>query len=85
MNGGHRGGGLGRRLTREALELARSRGASEAFLLTETVDAFIASPGFGLVARTAVPGSARGPVEFASACPASASAMSADLWGVDCR
>jgi amino-acid N-acetyltransferase len=85
VDGGYRGGGLGRRLTREALELARSRGASEAFLLTETADAFFARLGFGPVARTAVPEPVRGSVEFVSACPASASAMSADLRGGECR
>ena len=81
VDGGHRGGGLGRRLTHEALELARSRGASEAFLLTETADAFFARLGFGPVGRPAVPEPVRGSVEFVSACPASARAMSADLRG----
>jgi amino-acid N-acetyltransferase len=85
VDGRHRGGGLGRRLTREALELARSRGAPEAFLLTETADAFFARLGFGPVARTAVPEPVRGSVEFVSACPAGASAVSADLRGDECR
>ena len=85
MNGGHRGGGLGRRLTREALELARSRGASEAFLLTETADACFTRLGFGPVGRPAVPGSVRGSVEFVSACPASARAMAANLRGAGSR
>ena len=85
VDGRHRGGGLGRRLTREALELARSRGAPEAFLLTETADAFFARLEFGPDARTAVPEPVRGSVEFVSACPAGASAMSADLRGDECR
>ena len=85
VDGRHRGGGLGRRLTREALELARSRGAREAFLLTETADAFFARLGFGPIERPAVPEPVRGSVEFVSACPASARAMSADLWGAGPR
>jgi amino-acid N-acetyltransferase len=85
VDGRHRGLGLGRRLTREALELARSRGVPEAFLLTETADAFFARLEFGPDARTAVPEPVRGSVEFVSACPASASAMSADLRGDECR
>jgi amino-acid N-acetyltransferase len=85
VDGGHRGGGLGRRLTREALELARSRGASEAFLLTETADAFFARLGFGPIERPAVPEPVRGSVEFVSACPASARVMSADLRGAGSR
>ena len=85
VDGGHRGSGLGRRLTREALELARSRRASEAFLLTETADAFFARLGFGPVGRPAVPEPVRGSVEFVSACPASARAMSADLRGATWR
>ncbi len=84
VDAGHRKGGFGRRLTHEALELARSRGASEAlFLPTETTDAFFARLGFGPVARTAVP--EPGSVEFVSACTASASAMSADLRWDECR
>ena len=86
VDGRHRGGGLGRRLTRVVLELARSRGASEAlFLPTETADAFFARLGFGPVARTALSEPVRGSVEFVSACSTSASAMSADLRGDECR
>ncbi len=84
VDGRHRGGGLGQRLTREAPEHARSRGAPEAFLLTETAAAFFARLGFGPGARTAVPEPVRGSVEFVSACSAGASAMSADLWGDEC-
>jgi amino-acid N-acetyltransferase len=85
VDGGHSGGGLGRWLTREALDLARSRDASEAFLFTETAGAFFARLGFGPAGRPAVPEPVRGSVEFVSACPASARAMSADLRGDACR
>ena len=74
-----RGDGLGRRLTGEALELARRCGATEAFLLTETADNFFPRFGFGPVERSAVPEPVRGSVEFVSACPESARAMAARL------
>ena len=75
----HRGGGLGQRLTREVLELARERGAVAAFLLTESADGFFPRFGFEPVGRSGVPEAIRGSVEFVSACPESARAMSADL------
>lgn len=79
VGGEHRGRGLGRRLTLAALELARKRGASQAFLLTETADDFFSRLGFTAVERAAVPRSVRESVEFVSACPASARAMRFDL------
>lgn len=85
VDGEHRGEGLGRRLTLAALGLARRRGAREAFLLTETADAFFARLGFGPVERPAAPEPVRDSVEFVSACPASARAMSADLRGEEAR
>ena len=85
VDGDHRGDGLGRRLTLAALELAHGRGASEVFLLTETADDFFARLGFSAVERSAVPAPVRESVEFVSACPASARAMSADLRGAGAR
>lgn len=81
VDGEHRGLGLGRQLTLATLELARGRGASEAFLLTETADDFFARLGFATVERSAVPRPVRDSVEFVSACPASARTMAADLRG----
>jgi arsenate reductase (thioredoxin) len=74
-----RGTGLGQRLTRAALDLARQRGARRVFLLTETAPAFFPRFGFADVERSRVPDSIRGTVEFASACPASARAMVLEL------
>lgn len=74
-----RGQGLGERLTREALDLARQRGAERAYLLTETADGFFPRLGFRSVSRREVPESVRGSVEFVSACPAGARAMVLDL------
>ena len=85
VDGERRGGGLGRHLALAALDLARERGACEAFLLTETADDFFSRLGFVTIERSVVPTPVRESVEFASACPASARAMSADLRGTKAR
>jgi protein-tyrosine-phosphatase/N-acetylglutamate synthase-like GNAT family acetyltransferase len=74
-----RGTGLGRRITRSALDRARERGVQRVFLLTETAAAFFPKFGFADIERSRVPDSIRSTVEFASACPASARAMMLDL------
>ena len=74
-----RGQGLGRRLAREALALARGRGAERAYPLTETADGFFPRFGFRPIGRAEVPEDVRGSVEFVSACPESARAMAAEL------
>jgi amino-acid N-acetyltransferase len=74
-----RGQGLGQRLAREALALARERGAERAYLLTETADGFFPRFGFRPIGRAEVPEDVRGFVEFVSACPESARAMAAEL------
>lgn len=79
VNEVYRGGGLGQHLTREALALARERGVSEAFLLTESADEFFLRFGFEPVERSTVPEDVRGSIEFVSACPESARTMSVDL------
>ncbi len=76
---GRRGEGLGGRLIREALGLAREHGARHAYLLTETADGFFPRFGFRPVSRSEVPERVRGSVEFVSACPQSARAMVLDL------
>ena len=76
---GHRDGGLGRRLAGKALGLARERGASAAYLLTETADRYFERLGLSPVERSEVPEAVRGSVEFVSACPESARAMATEL------
>ena len=79
--GERRGEGLGGRLTREALDLARERGVQRAYLLTETADGFFGRFGFRPIPRGEAPEGVRGSVEFVSACPGRARAMVADLSG----
>jgi len=81
VSGDRRGGGLGRRLAREALDLARERGAARAYLLTETADGFFGRFGFREVPRAEVPEDVRLSVEFVSACPEDARAMAAEFTG----
>ena len=69
------GHGLGKRLTKAAIELARSSGAPAAYLLTTTAETFFPRLGFDRIERDEVPEDVRRSVEFTSACPASAVAM----------
>ena len=79
VDASRRGTGLGQRLTRAALDLAKERGAARVFLLTETAATFFPRFGFVDIDRAEVPPAIRGTVEFASACPASARVMMLEL------
>ncbi len=70
-----RGEGLGQRLTRAALDLARDRGVATVYLLTETAADFFARFGFHAIDRSAVDAAVQQSVEFTSACPASAQVL----------
>jgi len=74
-----RGTGLGQRLTRAALDVARKRGVAHVYLLTETAGGFFPRFGFADVPRSQVPESIRRTVEFASACPSSARVMMLEI------
>ena len=71
--------GLGQRLTRAALDLARQRGVATVYLLTETAGDFFARFGFHPTERAAVEPAVQLSVEFTSACPASAQVLVASL------
>lgn len=74
-----RGQGIGRQLTAAALDLARTHGVRQVYLLTETAPAFFAGLGFRPVSRAAVAPAVQQSMEFVSACPQSAQAMLLDL------
>ena len=76
-----RGRGIGRQLTEAALTLARSKGATAAFLLTTTAETFFQQFGFTPLSRADVPDDVKQSVEFRYACPSSAVAMRAYLGG----
>ena len=71
--------GLGSLLTRRALAKARSSGATEVFLLTETAQAFFERRGFQRVARSAVAPAVTASSEFNGACPDSATVLRRQL------
>ena len=70
-----RGTGLGRRLTAAALKLARERGLTAVYLLTETAAAFFSKQGFSEVDRASAPAALSSSEEFAVACPEVATCM----------
>ncbi len=74
-----RGQGLGARLTRRALDLARRRAVKTVYLLTETAAAYFPRFGFEPIARSEVPQAVRSSVEFTSACPMGACVMRARI------
>ena len=74
-----RGEGWGRRLTSAALELARRRGVTTVYLLTETAGEFFPRFGFRTIARADVDPAVQHSIEFTSACPTSALAMVTSL------
>lgn len=72
---GQRSHGLGRMLVNAAERHARSQGASDIYLLTNTAERFFASLGYVRADRNSAPASIRQTREFAALCPASAAFM----------
>jgi amino-acid N-acetyltransferase len=70
--------GIGRELVEAALT-GPAGDATRAYLLTETAAAFFGRLGFRRTSRNRIPPSVRASVEFTSACPASAIAMTRPL------
>jgi amino-acid N-acetyltransferase len=75
----HRQRTLGSELTRAAIDLARTRGLTALYLLTETAGAFFPRFGFVPVSRDEIPADVKQSVEFTSACPAGAQAFKLSL------
>jgi amino-acid N-acetyltransferase len=74
-----RGEGLGERLTKAALELARKRGVRNIYLLTTTASHFFPRFGFTAIPRAELDPALEQSEELRGACPASALAMRASL------
>ena len=70
-----RGRGVGDRLTSDRLAWARRSGLREVWLLTTTAAAYFPRFGFAVADRAAASPAMQESREFASACPASATAM----------
>ena len=74
-----RGRHLGRQLVTTALADVKRRNLGVVYLLTTTAESFFTPLGFRVIARDEVPESVLGSVEFRSACPTTATAMSLRL------
>ncbi len=72
---GQRSQGIGEALLGAALALARERGVSDLYLLTETAAPYFAVRGFAAIERAAVPPAVQRSLEFIVSCPATAQAM----------
>jgi amino-acid N-acetyltransferase len=79
VDAGRRGEGLGERLTKAALELARQRGVRTVYLLTTTASHFFPRFGFTTIPRSELDPALAQSEELRGACPASALAMRAHL------
>ena len=75
----HRGKGLAGIITLYLLNLARSKGVVELYLLTEAAESFFARFEFHIVDRDTLPDEIKSTRQFASLCPSSAQAMQLHL------
>jgi len=71
--------GLGLKLTRAALDLARESHITNVYLLTETATTFFSKLGFTQVSRSDVPETIKRSVEFTTLCPKTATVMTLGL------
>lgn len=71
--------GLGHQLVQRVVCEAEARGIHALYLLTMTAEHYFPRFGFEVVARDRVPAEIASTLEFSSACPASATAMSRTL------
>jgi amino-acid N-acetyltransferase len=70
-----RGQGLGQRLTKAALNLAKQHGVMLVYLLTETASGFFPRFGFRPIPRSEAQPAIHHSTEWTSACPVTAQAM----------
>lgn len=71
--------GLGQRLTKDALDLAKHRGVRTVYLLTETAGPFFSKLGFESIPRSDVPQEVQHSFEFTTLCPITAQVMRISL------
>jgi len=74
-----RGEGLGKIVTKNALEHAKSKGLKTIYLLTTTAENYFPSFGFSEIHRDKAPTAIRASREFREICPASAVCMELTL------
>ena len=71
--------GLGQRLTKAVLDLAKQNKITNVYLLTETASVFFSKLGFKPIPRSDVPEKVQRSVEFTTLCPVTATAMTMPL------
>lgn len=71
----NRGLGLAAAMTRHLLEVARSNGVRDIYLLTESAQHYFTRFGFQVVERKSLPAYVQSTRQFESLCPTSAKAM----------
>lgn len=69
------GAGLGTRLVESITELAKKKGITRLFLLTDTAERYFLKKGFVVVTRDRVPEDMKQSVEFSTLCTSSPSMM----------
>ena len=74
-----RGAGLGQRLTRAVIDLAKAKGVRRIYLLTRTAEGYFARFGFATIVRSDVSPGVTASAEFNGACPKSAAVMELSL------
>jgi len=67
--------GIGLKLAKAALDLAKERQVRNVYLLTETAKAFFSKQGFNQVLRSDVPETVKQSVEFTTLCPDTCTVM----------
>ena len=71
--------GIGQRLARAALDLAKRHEVMNLYLLTETESSFFSKLGFKVISRSDVPPKVQRSVEFTTLCPDTALVMTISL------
>ena len=69
------GTGLGTRLVNSIIELAKEKGITRLFLLTDTAEKYFVKKGFVVVTRDRVPEDMKQSIEFTTICTSSPSMM----------
>lgn len=69
------GTGLGSRLVNSMIEVAKGKGITRLFLLTDTAEEFFRKRGFAVVTRDKVPDDMKQSIEFTTLCTSSPSMM----------
>lgn len=79
VDASHRDHGMGRKLIRQCIDIAMSRGVRELILLTTTAEDYFLRLGFRRIERHEIAEAPKASQEFLGACPASACAMRFEL------